>query len=319
MLADFFVFIEYRCIFAEQNKTTMLNYKNGNADITLEADGTRIISFEDNLILDRPLNIDIKVTSKCAFGFNPKTGTSFCSFCHESARTDGKECDYEKLKGKLGADGNGGEFQGMELAIGGNQITDGLIDFLSWAKGKGFICNLTINMGHLNRDKNKILHLLENDLIKGLGVSYRNLDWNVPEFVLEYPNTVFHVIAGIDTFNEVESLATKGVKKILVLGEKDFGFNLGKVDTSSQNHKEWRWFVRKLFDTFEVISFDNLALEQLNIKRFFLGDSWEQFYQGEHSFYIDAVNEYFAPSSRNPNKTDWNETNIIDYFKQLEK
>jgi hypothetical protein len=63
------------------------------------------------------------------------------------------------------------------------------------------------------------------------------------------------------------------------------------------------------------VSFDNLALEQLNIKRFFTNNNWEVFNQGEHSFYIDSVNGYFAPSSRSDDKTNWNTTTIKNYFK----
>ena len=84
------------------------------------------------------------------------------------------------------------------------------------------------------------------------------------------------------------------------------------------NLQQWYWWIKKLIDTKDVVSFDNLALEQLNIKRFLTDDKWEEFNQGEHSFYINAVEKYFAPSSRNGNKTDWSKTTIQDYFKQLE-
>ena len=76
--------------------------------------------------------------------------------------------------------------------------------------------------------------------------------------------------------------------------------------------------LKKLIDNKKLISFDNLALEQLNIKRFLPENKWKEFYQGEHSFYINAVDQYFSPSSRNNNKTNWNEKNVKDYFKQLE-
>ena len=75
----------------------MIQYKNGNAEISISSDGTRIIEFNGELRLDWPLNVDIRVTNKCAFGFNPNTRSAICSFCHESARTDGSECDYLKL------------------------------------------------------------------------------------------------------------------------------------------------------------------------------------------------------------------------------
>ena len=290
-----------------------MKYLNGNADITIQQNGTRIIEFDGQLNLDWPLNIDIRVSNRCSFGYNPSTNSAFCSFCHESARTDGSECDYWALKTQL-VDLP----PGIELAIGGNQLTEELAHFLGWCKGKGFICNLTVNQGHLRRDKTILKWCIDHLWVNGLGISYRpELKWDIPSDFLKYENTVFHVIAGIDSFSDVLNLSTKGVKKVLVLGEKDFGFNQGNVDLKSQSHKEWFWWIRKLFDAFDVVSFDNLALEQLNVQRFIPKDNWSTFYQGEHSFYINAVEGYFSPSSRNPNKTDWNLTDIKSYFKTI--
>jgi hypothetical protein len=286
-------------------------YKNGNADIKLYDDGTRVIEYDDVLNLDTPLNIDIKVSSQCDFGMNPKTGKAFCDFCHESATTNGKECDYELLKDKLN-----NLPKGIELAIGGNNITPNLYHFISWCYDMGYIVNLTVNQGHLKRDLIMLNKLIDNGLIKGLGVSYRSaLKFSVPEEILNYEHTVFHVICGIDSFSNVASLINNGVNKILLLGEKNFGYNKGRVDLTTRKHKEWYWWVHKLFSMFNVVSFDNLALEQLNIKRFFTNNNWEVFNQGEHSFYIDSVNGYFAPSSRSDDKTNWNTTTIKNYFK----
>lgn len=289
----------------------MKTYQNGNAQIELHNDGTRIIQFENQLELDYPLNIDIRVATKCTFGLNPKTGKSFCDFCHESATTDGDECDYQALMDKLK-----GLPEGIELAVGGNNFTSGLYEFILWCNLQGYVVNLTINQGHLKRDFEGIKHVLECGFIGGLGVSYRSsLKWDVTEFIVNHPNTVFHVITGIDTVEDVLSLKEKGVKKVLILGEKNFGFNKGKVDLTTQKHKEWFWWIGKLFDQFEVVSFDNLALEQLKMRRFFNEESWEIFDQGEHSFYINAVDQYFAPSSRSPLRTSWENTSVKDFFK----
>jgi hypothetical protein len=285
-------------------------YKNGNSNIKLFKDGTRIIEYDDVLNLDYPLNLDIRVSTKCQFGFNPKTGKSFCSFCHESARTDGVDCDYEALKGKL-VDLP----KGIELAIGCNKMTAGLKDFIVWCDTKGYIVNLTINQGHIKRDFKPLYELIENGLVKGVGISYRSgVKFDVPKEILDYDNTVFHVICGIDTFDEVVALKELGVKKLLVLGEKDFGFNLGNVDLSSRNHREWYWWVHKLFSVFDVVSFDNLALQQLNVKRFFSDENWDVFNQSEHSFYINAVDQTMSPSSRSPEKVDWNAMSVQEYF-----
>jgi hypothetical protein len=289
-------------------------YNNGNSCVFIHDDGSRVIEYEDTLSLDYPLNIDIRVSTQCSFGYNPKTGKAFCDFCHESAKTDGTECNYDMLRDKLT-----GLPKGIELAIGANQFTADLYEFILWCSLQDYIVNLTVNQGHLKRDSEGLRHIIECGFIKGLGVSYRSsLKWDVPQFILDYENTVFHVIAGIDSFNDVESLSKKGVKKILVLGEKDFGFNHGKVDLTTRKHKEWLWWIRNMFNMFDVVSFDNLALEQLRINRFFTDKNWEVFNQGEHSFYINAVDGYFAPSSRNNSKTDWSNLIVKDYFKSLQ-
>lgn len=291
---------------------TITSYKNGNSNITLESDGTRVILYDGILKLDYPLNIDIRVSTKCSFGQKPNGDYVLCNFCHESAKTNGKECNYRELQSKLK------ELPaGIELAIGSNKLTPSLFAFLAWCFNKGFICNLTVNQGHLIRDNYRLQEAVNLGYIKGLGISYRNsLKFNVSQWILDYPNTVFHVISGIDTYEEVKNLSSKGVKKILVLGEKDFGFNQGNVDLTSSVHKSWLWNIGQLFNIFEVVSFDNLAIEQLKIKRFFNKFNWEKFYQGEHSFYINAVDKYYSPSSRNTSKTDWN-ISIRDYFKTL--
>lgn len=286
-------------------------YKNGNADITITHDGTREIQYDGELHLDYPLNIDIRVSTQCSFGLNPKTGKAFCDFCHESATTDGVECDYNLLRDKLI-----GLPKGIELAIGCNKMTTELRKFIFWCDMMGYIVNLTVNQGHL-KQFDMIKALVECGAIKGLGISYRSsLPFNVPQYILDYEHTVFHVICGIDSYHEVEALARQGVKKILVLGEKDFGFNLGKVDLTTRNHKEWYWWVHNMFKIFDVVSFDNLALQQLNVRRFFTQNNWDVFNQNEYSFYIDAVNKKLAPSSRSNDKINWDSTNLKDFFKQ---
>ena len=293
-------------------------YKNGNCTIEIYSDGTRIIEWPDGeeMKLDFPLNIDIRLMTKCDFGYNPTTGKSVCSFCHESARTDGKECDYDQLLSQLKH-----LPAGMELAIGINDFTEGLEFFLGRCKAYGFIVNGTVNQGALAKKSNRewLARLISDNLLKGVGVSYRPRMPKIPQAVLNNPNTVIHVIAGIDDFEGVKSLANQGVKKILVLGEKDFGFNKGNVDLTSESHKEWKARIMELGKAFDIISFDNLALEQLDIKSKLPDSTWQEFYQGEHSFYINAVDQYFAPSSRsNLLKKGFGETNLFDYFKMLE-
>ena len=287
-------------------------YKNGNALVELFDDGTRIIQFDGNLELDYPLNIDIRVNTSCSLGFNPKTGKSVCEYCHETASTNGKECNYEELKSKLI-----GLPRGIELAIGGNDITSGLDDFLEWCHVMGYVCNLTVNALHIKKYEVILKHYLNFGLINGLGISYRKdhpIDIN--EFFINHPNVVLHVIAGIDDVDDIVSLP---FKKILILGYKKFGRGADYYDIDVENNiLEWYWWVQKLIETKDVVSFDNLALEQLNIRRLLLPEKWNEFYQGEHSIYINAVEQYYAPSSRSSLIESWDIMNIQTYFKKNE-
>ena len=69
-----------------------------------------------------------------------------------------------------------------------------------------------------------------------------------------------------------------------------------------------------------TLSFDNLALEQLDLKSAFLKKDWDRFYLGDeftHSMYLDAVNGEYAPTSRSPKseRVSWDGLDIITYFK----
>lgn len=295
----------------------MIQYRNGNADITLYEDGTRFIETEDSILrLDTPLNIDIRVSKRCPYGYDSSRGVSVCGFCHESATVDGKVCDYDKL---LNVIRESDLPKGTELAIGANLISDDFIEFVKELNILGFIVNITVNERYLtDRGDRQLKKVMQ--YIKGLGISFRTLcgSMNLPEWISEYSNTVLHVICGIDNLKDVCKLHKK-YHKILVLGEKDFGFNTNKVDLNSKSHIEWDTYIMKLTKLFNIVSFDNLALEQLHIRDKISKDEYETFYQGEHSMYINAVDEYFAPSSRTlDNIKKFDEISLRDYFKLKE-
>lgn len=289
------------------------HYQNGNADIKLYDNGTRVIECAGEIRLKYPLNIDIRVSEKCAFGLNQKTGKAICSFCHESATTSGSDADLDDLFDVLKKLPSG-----IELAIGANEVTEDLLLFLEKCGNKGFVVNLTINQGLIHRDRLLLNKCLTDGFVKGLGISYRKGMREIPTEFIAYQNTVVHVIAGIDNIEDIKNLQKQGVKKILVLGEKDFGFNLGKVKIVSESHRRWYRQLHQLFDIFDIVSFDNLALEQLNVKRFV--KDWETTYQHEYSFYINAVQKYFSPSSRSGEISYYDgRVSIEDYFSKLFK
>ena len=297
-----------------------MKYINGNANIWLDLhDGTRIIEYPDNepLTLDTPLNIDIRVSTQCPYGYNVETQKSTCAFCHESALVNGQECHYGILQQVL----IDAELpRGTEIALGVNQVTPDLIQFVKNLWKLGLIVNITMNERYITEFGDTGLLELK-PYIFGLGISYRSLQGclSLPDWIADYPHTVIHVINGIDDFNDVKELGVK-YRKLLILGEKDFGFNRGKVNLNTPSHIEWKSNVMQLTKIFDVVSFDNLGLQQLEIRGKISTEEYETFYQGEHSMYINAVEQYFAPSSRTRNGIKhFNGTDLRSYFQFCEK
>lgn len=296
---------------------SLIQYTNGNATISLYADGTRIIeSADDKLNLEYPLNIDIRISNRCAFGLNSKTNSAICSFCHESATTDGQTLNRQRLDNLIGALKE--LPRGVEIALGINGLDelDLIEEFLTFCQTHGLIVNITVNQGIVRKIESVITEWINSSKIYGLGISYRSGMRSLEGLqLLVYKNTVIHCIAGIDTIDEVIELSQIGVKKILVLGEKNFGFNFGKVKLTTQKHRDWYAKLPHIFNHFDIVSFDNLALEQLKAKR--CVKDWDTFYQHEYSFYINAVDGYFAPSSRSDDKIQFANTNIKEYFQSI--
>lgn len=296
-----------------------MKYTNGNANIWLDLrDGTRIIEYPDHqdLTLDTPLNIDIRVSTQCPYGYNTVTQKSTCAFCHESALVNGQECHYGILQqvlidAKLP--------RGTEIALGVNEVTPDLIQFVKNLWKLGLVVNITMNERYITEFGDTGLKQLL-PYVFGLGISYRSLQGclSLPDWIADYPHTVIHVINGIDDFNDIKELGVK-YRKLLILGEKDFGFNRGKVNLDTPSHIEWKSNVMQLTKIFDVVSFDNLGLQQLEIRGKISTEEYETFYQGEHSMYINAVEQYFAPSSRTRNGIKhFNETDLRSYFQCCE-
>lgn len=92
--------------------------------------------------------------------------------------------------------------------------------------------------------------------------------------------------------------------KMLILGYKHlrrgneyFEHERERIE-SNQN-----WLYENLADIiekFKVVSFDNLAIDQLNVRRLMFDDEWNEFYMGDDgnfTYYIDMVERKFARSS----------------------
>jgi len=289
----------------------IVKYQNGNTIVTIMSDGTKIREYENSPEILHPESIDVKITDYCDMG---------CAYCHESSTTKGVHADLDKLLSVIS------ELPaGVELAIGGgNPLSHpNLVEFLQELKSKGIIANLTVNQGHLKPFQDMIVYLIKEELVKGVGISITSNNFNYIKPLLEISdNIVYHIIAGVNKVEVVEKLIELGKCKVLVLGYKLFGFGVKyhskEVDTELKRwYKKLPSFIGKC-----TLSFDNLAIEQLNVKRLFTYEGWKRFYMGDDfcfTMYIDAVKQQYAPTSRSNKRKYFYECSLLEYFTSRNK
>lgn len=284
----------------------LAKYKNGNYIVKLYEDGTKIKETqEDKFIADFPDSIDLKITNYCDLN---------CKMCHENSSTDGKHAGFEhNFLNTLKA--------GTELAIGGgNPLSHpNLIEFLSKMKAQKVICNLTVNETHFQKNQELLQDLINKKLIYGLGISLNKCDENTILFAKNNKNVVFHIINGL--FYDFDKITNQGLK-VLILGYKKWGRGEKCFDKKIENQMQiTKNLVISLIDKFECLSFDNLALSQLDIKNKVSSEVWDSMYMGddgEGSMYIDLVKEEFALSSISKERFKIEE-NIEKMFKTIQK
>ena len=277
-------------------KGMIAHYKNGNAMVSLFADGTRIINTEDDEFnFEVPLSIDLKVTNRCNKG---------CAMCHEDSNPNGKHAQFSIFK-FLESWGSG-----KEVAIGGGSVTcyPYFEELLHLIKALGLFANVTFHQDELLENFEAIKRYQEEGLIHGIGVSYSHEDDKLFGLLNTLDNVVIHVIAGLIRSVDLMYLQRVTYKpKLLILGYKTFrrgNILYGeKHDIIEENIEELRlsmsWLLGK-HSPFVAVSFDNLALEQLNVKAYVPKKLWDLYYQGDEgtcSMYIDAVEGQYAVNS----------------------
>lgn len=305
-------------------------YKNGTYTVLIGSSGTkRYIGQEFKA--DTPDSLDIKLTEVCHRG---------CPFCHESSTPSGNHADMDLLCQKLS-----GLPKGVELALGGGDVLKypDLDKLLQRLKGH-FHVALTIRIEEwLDSEISvRLDNLFKASLISSVGISVAEVE--IPNsdddksilnqvcttqfragFSLRSGRTVFHIIPGVTSLNTLKTmLANRYIfPKILVLGYKSFGRGASNtIDPSVFDEWKKELLVRTppLFSN-QVLAFDNLAIEQLDIKNHIDRSTWNSCYMGDeftHSMYIDAVRGEYAPTSRSPRteRKSWKDLTVIDYFKE---
>lgn len=266
------------------------SYVNGNYYVVMFNDGTKVRhNNEDSFKPQFPESIDLKICNRCNMG---------CPMCHEQSVPNGELADLDNpLLDSL--------HPYTELAIGGGNPLEhpGLEAFLMKMRDKNVICNITVHFAHFMENAAQIAIWCKQDLLHGVGVSVnRPLSQTEIDVLKQFPNLVIHTIAGVTTNETFHSLYDNGLK-VLILGYKDFGRGVvyGKshpyltfsIDDLANNLSE-------LAKHFDIVSFDNLAVEQLGVRNIVTDKEWEMSYMGDDgnfTMYVDLVKKQYALSS----------------------
>lgn len=286
-------------------------YNNGNYTVEIYDDGTKIRETEEETFeASFPENIDIKITNKCL---------NNCNFCYESSSPEGKH-------GNLNVDFIKSLHPYTELAIGGgNPLSHpDLHEFLKVLKENKIIANITIRQNDFLNNLELLKNYTDNKLLYGIGVSLIEPTDEFIKEIQQFPNAVIHTIAGLLTKEQLIKLFNKKLK-ILILGyktrgkgenykhefEKDIFLN---IEFLKQN-------ILKLTPLFKVVSFDNLAIEQLELQKQINPKVWEEFYMGDdgkHTMYVDLVKQTFSKNSLSEEGFELM-SNIEDMFNVVKK
>lgn len=268
----------------------MPSYKNGNYIVTILSDGTKIRrTNDDEFIPAYSENVDCKITDKCNMG---------CAFCYEGCTPHGKH-------GNLFTYPFINTFHPYtEIALNGNDLDHPDLDkFLEFLKSKKVFANITVNQNQFFNNYDKLKNWSENKLVYGIGVSLVYPTDELIEKMKSIPNTVLHTIVGILSESDINKLANHNLK-VLLLGYKDLqrGINFHKEhDTLIETNRKYIFDnLKDITEKFKVLSFDNLAIKQLDVKRILSDDEWNEFYMGDdggYTFYIDMVKGEFAKNS----------------------
>lgn len=281
-------------------------YQNGNYTVSIFDDGTKIRQNDLDFFAPNTVeSMDIKITNRCDMG---------CSMCHENSTPNGEHGDIlsPSFLDKL--------HPYCELAIGGGNPLEhpDLLKFLYRCHERKHIANMTINQVHFEKNFEYVKHLCENKLIYGLGISLVNPTPEFIEKVKQIPTAIIHVINGIVTEEQLRKLKYNNLK-ILILGYKEVRRGKSLYEEKSniiENKKDSTYtLLPQMINEkwFKIISFDNLALKQLDVRRLLSDDEWNSMYMGDDgldreqtsaTFFVDMVERKFAKNSYSMERFD---------------
>lgn len=293
-----------------------VKYVNGNYSVFLNTKtGTKIrYNDEDYFSPDRPESMDVKISNDCEHG---------CPYCHEGSYFGGALANLEDVE----------KFASTippytEIALGGGNLLKNIehtTECLKIFKKYKAIVSITVRQWDFVHSNDQIKEWYNNNLIYGIGVSLTNAaDNNFWNLYYEYKTCVIHTIAGILTANDISSLIDHHAR-VLILGYKQIRRGYDYYSTCESNINLNMELLKKLLPRMikrcEVCSFDNLALQQLNVQNIVSKDIWNTYYMGDDgttTFYVDLVSMEYAKSSTSQNRKLITENNCAAMFKNIQ-
>lgn len=281
----------------------LYKYTNGNYDVVLFDNGTkvRVLREGDDFDPSLPENIDMKLSNRCPIG---------CAYCHERSTPDG---DVPNLNEWIDTPFFNSLRPGSELALGGGALSslpmNSFQDFLDYLSRIEIVTNITVNQREIDNPdfRDFVRDNLNKKSIFGVGISYYGKSEGLEEMIrLHRNNVVVHVINGLLTKDDVDYLSKLNCK-ILILGYKNFGRgadcsdNFLKIIESNKKYLESE--ILRLKHLFKSISFDCLAVEQLNLSKKVNSDEWDKLYMGDDgkfTMYVDIVSRKYGVNSITP-------------------
>ena len=295
----------------------MKHYVNGNYEVFIFKDGTKVrMTHDDKFMPNFPESMDICITKKCGIG---------CPFCYENCTKEGKHSDINKYDRFLRS-----LRPYTEAALNGNDMDHPQLELLlRKLKNNNVFPNITVNQKQFVTNFEKIKAYVDEGLIYGVGVSFTHYSDELLNYLKLIPNAVLHTIVGITTMDEYHDLKDKGLK-VLILGYKRRGrgkdFVADKYESVDYNFNELRENIGQIIKEkwFNVVSFDNLALEQLDIQNScnIPEDKWGEMYMGDDgqfTFYVDLVEGKFARNSISEERYEMEDMTSEEMFKIIRR
>lgn len=289
-------------------------YTNGNVKTRIYSDGTKIRTTNDDVF--RPIfpeNFDCQISTYCRNG---------CKFCYAGCSESGRDADLLSFTNLWDS-----VHPYTEIALNLNSdVPKDFIPFLEILKDRKIIANITVNQRQFVSSQGYLLDLVNRGLIHGIGISLDNVDELIQLDVSnKFPNAVIHTIAGVTSPDAYRKLAD-GRHKVLILGYKTVGRGSDfLLNTWGTYNYKFNWLyenLNELKDKFKVLSFDNLALDKLDVKRLLSEEEWEQFYMGDDgsfTLYVDLVNQTFARNSMTKIRYPMGKKTIDEMFAVIQK